>query len=197
MEFFNDTQELMLYYGGCRPLTLNDEGGTLHGWWGTMSMAVTSSDRRLKDNIQPVFETLRSRHPLIAAQAGDGGSVVGAFLDRIRPVSYNLRPDSPAGDHVRFGFIADEMFDVLPEITRVAKTKERTMGILYEDLISVLTARMQDMFSEMALATARMQSVESRIQQRKQWRSRRRREAGQAPEARAATPPRPPPSGRP
>merc|ERR1711979_59028 len=99
LEFANDTSEMLWYYGGCRPLTFNEQGGTLHGWWGTYSMDVTSSDRRLKENIRPVFETLRGRH----AGAGDGhGAELEAVLQSLRPVSYNLRSE---GENVRFGFV--------------------------------------------------------------------------------------------
>merc|ERR1711972_1297489 len=148
-EFLNDTNEMVWYYGGCRPLTINDQGGTLHGFWGTYSLDVTSSDRRLKDNIQPVFETIQKRHGPGTDENGDAltGAAVETVLQKLRPVSYNLRSE---GNHVRFGFVADEMVQVLPELTRVAQRGgDRTMGILYQDLLAVLVARMQDMFSDM------------------------------------------------
>merc|ERR1711974_366239 len=154
----------------------NDDGGTLHGHWGTYSLDVTSSDRRLKENIRPVFETLRTRHSLDASGGGGGelgggllgSAVMDTVLQKLRPVSYNLRSE---GNQMRFGFIADEMLGVLPELTRTSKNRDNTMGILYQDLIAVLVAQMQHMFSEMDHLSKSLADVERRIQQRRLWRA--------------------------
>merc|ERR1712127_395888 len=148
LEFLNDTTELVWYYGGCRPLTLNDQGGTLHGHWGTYSLDVTSSDRRLKENIRPVFETLQLKHVVgdIAKGNPSSGAALDTLFQKLRPVSYNLRSE---GNKIRFGFVADEMLQILPELIRVAKNSDLTRGILYQDLLAVLVTRMQDMFAEM------------------------------------------------
>merc|ERR1712187_568651 len=99
------------------------------------------------------------------------GAAVEAVLEQLRPVSYHLRSE---GNSVRFGFVADEMMRVLPEITRVAKNRDNTMGILYQDLLAVLTTRMQGMLAEMDGVTARLRGVERRIEERRLWRARRR-----------------------
>jgi len=132
-----------------------------------MSMTITS-DRRLKDNIQPVFKTLRSRFPGASEEEYGEGSVLQTAFDQLRPVSYDLRTD---GQKPRFGFIADEMLDILPEVVRTNDNEEQTKGIIYEDLIALLTARMQGMFAEMSNLNERMLSVEERIQKRKRWRT--------------------------
>merc|ERR1712039_565983 len=170
LEFANDTSEMLWYYGGCRPLTFNEQGGTLHGWWGTYSMDVTSSDRRLKENIRPVFETLQAKTSWDGNELNPGAAV-DAVLEQLRPVSYNLRSE---GNSMRVGFVADEMLRVLPEVTRVTKNSERTMGILYQDLLAVLTTRMQGMLAEMDGLTARLKGIEGRIAQRRLWRTGRR-----------------------
>merc|ERR1712066_1072833 len=136
-----------------------------------MGMDVTSSDRRLKENIRPVFETLQARYGADGGEESQSGAAADAVLQRLRPVSYNLRSE---GNSVRFGFVADEMMRVLPEITRVAKNSGHTMGILYQDLLAVLTTRMQGMLAEMEGLTARLRGIEGRIAQRRLWRTGRR-----------------------
>lgn len=169
IEFDNDTGELLFNHGGCRPLTAVKGGGTFHGHWGTESMDVAPSDRSLKENIQPVFETLLRKHRLTGdgAAASSRRDAAEAVFQKLRPVSYNFRPEQ---GRERFGFIADEMLEVLPEMTRVSQNRERTMGILYQDLLAVLLTRMQDMVFEMHTMGSRLTSIESRTQQRKDWR---------------------------
>lgn len=174
IEFDNETGELLFNHGGCRPLTALQAGGQFHGWWGTEFMDIAPSDRRLKEHIQPVFQTLQQkRSHLLGASGGglEGGSqMIEDIFQKLRPVSYNFRPEAGAE---RFGFIADELHKVLPEMTRVAKNKDRTMGILYQDLLAVLLVRMQDMFGELGSLTGRLLTVESRTAQRKAYKKRR------------------------
>jgi len=175
LAFNGATNELSWYYGGCRPLTLNDDGGTLHGHWGTYSLDVTSSDRRLKENIRPVLETLQHRHAAMLGEqapalSGGSGQELDEVMQMLQPVSYNLRSE---GNSVRFGFVADEMFKVLPEVTRVQSNRDSTMGILYHDLLAILIARMQDMFEEMDNLNGRLAGIERRTRQRRAWRTRR------------------------
>jgi len=172
IEFDNDTGELLFYHGGCRPMTAYESGGNFHGHWGTEFMDVAPSDRDLKEHIRPVFDTLSTKRFLGGAPSVGAGNLMESIFQQLRPVSYNFRSE---GGRERFGFIADEMFNVLPEMTRVAKNKDRTMGILYQDLLAVLMVRMQDMFGEMSMLRARLLSVEDRVQQRKEWRRRKGR----------------------
>jgi len=162
-------------HGGCRPLTALQAGGQFHGWWGTEFMDIAPSDRRLKEHITPVFATLQQKRgqllgPASGSLVGEGSNVIEDIFQKLRPVSYNLRSEAGAE---RFGFIADELNEVLPEMTRVAKNRDRTMGILYQDLLAVLLVRMQDMFGELGSLTGRLLTVESRIQQRKAYKLRR------------------------
>jgi len=180
-------------YKNIKSLSMNYMGGTLHGMWNMDydgSGMFQYSDRRLKENIRPLYKTLA------AASAGgpDTRKVpdkpddkadrdIGEqphwsdVLQRLRPVSYDLRSD-PGKE--RFGFIADEMGQVLPQVTRTQANQESRMGIIYEDLIAVLINAMQDLFSDMAQLRPRVNSVEHRIQERKAWRLKRRRTLGPA-----------------
>merc|ERR1719198_3102 len=154
-------------------MTLTSGGGVLHSTWivETDGGGMTSmSDRSLKENIQSLHSSLRSRLPLEAladdADAGLGG-VTEWLLQQMRPVSYNMKNSSDS--ELRFGFIADEMADTLPDVTREQIDSKGTSGIVYQDLIAVLTKILQDLGSSMAAMRPRVESVEERIQRRHHW----------------------------
>jgi len=90
-----------------------------------------------------------------------------SVLEMLRPVAYSMRSD-PA--RVRFGFIADEMEQVLPEVTRITQAdsaEHARAGIMYLDLLAVLACSMQELTMEMSIITERLSSVEERIRKRK------------------------------
>eukprot|EP00406_Dinophysis_acuminata_P001146 CAMPEP_0179212714 /NCGR_PEP_ID=MMETSP0797-20121207/1260_1 /TAXON_ID=47934 /ORGANISM="Dinophysis acuminata, Strain DAEP01" /LENGTH=280 /DNA_ID=CAMNT_0020918359 /DNA_START=130 /DNA_END=972 /DNA_ORIENTATION=- len=126
-----------------RALSLSDSGGVLHGTW-MADTVVAVSDRRLKDNIKPLVSTLQQNYDALHARPspggapkpaapvapGDGGGgrdeqaapkkdspALSWVLRQLRPVSYNFRKGSEA-KNMRFGFIADEMERVLPQVVR-------------------------------------------------------------------------------
>jgi len=162
-------EALLWYTQGASSLRLTQHGGSLHGLWyldaDGANMEASSSDRRLKKNIRPLFETLGGS----ASGAAQDRTVLDALMHRLEPKAYRLKGDAK---HTRFGFIADEMEQVLPQITRTAASPERRKGIMYQDLIAFLTNMMQDLFADLSTASSRLQAVEGRIQLRKKWRRR-------------------------
>lgn len=84
---------------------------------------LAGSDRRLKDDIQEVDET-------------ESGKV----LDLV-PKSYVYKSDE--GKHKRFGFIAQEVEGVVPELVRDGP--DGLKGIAYEDIIPLLLAQVKKM----------------------------------------------------
>jgi len=148
----------------------------LHGSW-TSEIEVSSSDLTMKENIRPLFETLdtgASRGLLRgnSLATSSGGAAVDSLMQMLRPVSYNYKSD--AKEKVRFGFIADEVHEILPEVIRTDGSRDRMKGVVYQDIIAILVAQMQHMFKEMEEATSSLVSVEQRIQRRRAWKARRR-----------------------
>jgi len=188
----DDSNSLKYIYKDKMSLSMAYAGGTLHGLW-TMdydgSGMFQYSDRRLKENIRPLFKTLAAStrgpdaredsHEMDDKASRDTGNQRSwnDILQQLRPVSYDLRSD-PGKE--RFGFIADEMEQVLPQVTRTQPKEDGRMGIIYEDLIAVLVNAMQDLFSDMTQLRPRLDSVERRIQDRKAWRMQRRQMLGPA-----------------
>lgn len=173
---------------------MNTQGGVLHGTWAADTV-ISTSDRRLKDNIRPLSQTMKQNYenqgdlgvgPLNVAtlhSAIDGtkseaekapAPALQWVLRQLRPVSYNFRQGSEA-KRMRFGFIADEMERVLPQVVReLPKTgsqdsgpevdpKDPTKGIVYPDLIAVLTSIVKDFNVQMKSMQSRMQVAEAEL----------------------------------
>jgi 3-deoxy-D-arabino-heptulosonate 7-phosphate (DAHP) synthase class II len=102
--------------------------------------------------------------PTTTVEGGDDKTMW--VLRQLRPVSYNFKagPDHKA---MRFGFVADEVEETMPNIMRQSNAKgkdavygvDEMKGIMYQDLIAVLVAGMQAM-------SKRVERVEAELQRR-------------------------------
>jgi hypothetical protein len=85
------------------------------------------------------------------------------LLRELRPVSYNLKTGSE-NKRVRFGFIADELEQVLPQVVRTKEdTPEKRKGVVYPDLIAVLTSMVQELNSQFKVMKSRMKIAEEEL----------------------------------
>jgi len=133
--------KIELYAEDTRGLTVEATGGTLHGAWSS-DATVTTSDRRLKKNIEPLYQT-------IAHQAQENGlfkesakqQPVNWLLRELRPVSFNLK-HGPEAKYMKFGFIAQELETVFPNLVRTMG-RDDTKSVATQDLIAVLTLALQ------------------------------------------------------
>jgi hypothetical protein len=99
----------------------------LHGQWHVDS-PISSSDRRLKKDIRPIDDDFAR---------GD----LDWVLRELRPVSYQFINGSES-KYTRFGFVADELKEILPDVVREdvsrdASTGAQYQGVIYQDLIAV------------------------------------------------------------
>jgi len=155
---------LEFYVSGTKAMTLESDGGILHGSWNSESVFVTS-DRRLKTDIKPLQRTLRqvvtiqptpkANKQLSGAAPNDGALWL---LRQLRPVSYSFRKGAES-KYMRFGFIADELESVVPQIVRTVGDRDVAdqKAVVYQDLIALLASAaqsqqslIQDMAQEMA-----------------------------------------------
>merc|ERR1719335_1357086 len=81
------------------------------------------------------------------------------LLRELRPVSYNLKTGAE-GKRMRFGFIADEIEQVLPQVVRTGLDSMNKKGIVYPDLIAVLTSMVQELSTQMKVLTQRIKTSE-------------------------------------
>lgn len=173
-------------------MAFNNLGGKLHGTW-SVDTVISTSDRNLKKNIQPLVSTLRATHPDFGskkiaepvaskeqrkleepAESPDRKeSVTGWVLRQLRPVSYYFKKND--AKQMRFGFIADEVEKVLPQVIRELPKEESKnatreeekqgpfKGIAYNDLIAVLTDAVKDVSSQMKDMRDRMLRAEEEL----------------------------------
>lgn len=138
--------------------------GTLHGTWQS-DATVTTSDRRLKTSIEPLYRTiaaqaqdrLQSSGKVVADQdISEGGvdnvlqkgrqrqdSSINWLLRELRPVSFHLKR-GPEAKYLKFGFIAQELETVFPNLVRKSSDDE-TLSVASQDLIAVLTLAFQNL----------------------------------------------------
>lgn len=182
----NSDAELRFYANAGRAMTITSTGGTLHGTW-TADAVISTSDRRLKTNIKDLTTTIEDNHmgqvpardgtaaPHRLAGAGDEGAAgrqtsMSWLLREMRPVSYNFKK-GPEAKYVRFGFIADELEQVVPQVVRtlpqdqqgVDGQEEPRKGVVYPDLIAVLTAAVKDFGQQMQGLSNRLQVAEAEL----------------------------------
>jgi hypothetical protein len=188
---------LQVYVSGTKAMSIESDGGMLHGSW-NVETAVVTSDRRLKQDIVPLQRTLRGAMGLTKAadagmkgptspQAGPkrpgapptpstapasapGGDGALWLLRQLRPVSYSFRKGAES-KYMRFGFIADELESVVPQVVRrlgdrsdVADQK----AVVYQDLIALLAAALQEQQGRMEALERSVEMLRAEIRQSNQ-----------------------------
>jgi hypothetical protein len=153
--------EIKAYVVNDLRMTITSDGGDLHGSWNSEAI-MTTSDRRLKTSIEPLYRTLagqlqaRSKSgssssslPLQGAalqqqqQPGMRGAEtpVNWLLRELRPVSFRLKR-GPEAKYLKFGFIAQELENVFPNLVRTTGVDD-TKSVAMQDLVAVLTLALQ------------------------------------------------------
>lgn len=169
---------MYFYAAAFKGITVTATGGSLHGAWSSEA-TITTSDRRLKRNIEPLYRTIASRaRDRWADQPAAGNSALGLertgekpiawLLRELRPVSFHLKR-GPEAKYLKFGFIAQELETVFPNLVRTIGEDE-TKAVASQDLIAVLTLAIQnlqkeleDYRAELALQRERMERLERAV----------------------------------
>jgi hypothetical protein len=126
--------------------------GNLHGTW-TSDTTFTTSDRRLKTKIAPLYKKMirdySTRVPqnelfqLDTIPAKDQATM--ATLRELRPVSFKYK-NTPEAKYSRFGFIAQEIEKVMPDVVHT-NPKDGFKYVTLQDLIAVITLGLQSVDS--------------------------------------------------
>lgn len=108
---------------------------------GTATYFNTTSDRRLKDNIEPIVDGTEK-------------------LMAMKPVTHTWKaePDAPAVH----GFVAQEMQEIVPEAVSGAPDGEEMMAMDYGRITPVLVAALQDAHKKIAELEARLTELEGK-----------------------------------
>lgn len=124
--------------------------GIFHGAW-FADLPLATSDRRLKQNVVPLRQTLEgSIEELRADKVRSKGikeTPVAWTLRELRPVSFHFKTSSadakePSG-RMRMGFVAQEVEKILPNLVQGDRAGQMK-ALLYQDLVAVVTAAMQE-----------------------------------------------------
>jgi hypothetical protein len=192
--------DIEFYVSSSRAITLEQDGGILHGSWNADAPLVTS-DRRLKKDILPLQRTIRdairNAGPGKADEGinflGGGGEAMqnvtrrtaptassdGALwlLRQLRPVSYSFKKGAES-KYMRFGFIADELESVVPQVVRTVDKREVTdqKAVVYQDLIAVLAAASQEATKSLDVMDTRLELLRTKVTELKEARARRKKE---------------------
>jgi hypothetical protein len=185
-----------------KALTLESDGGILHGSWNADSTQITS-DRRLKTDIRPLQRTIRDAMAKQAPGEADAIKFLGAasaaqqqvqnvstptassdgalwLLRQLRPVSYSFRKGAES-KYMRFGFIADELESVVPQVVREVGTLPVRQvadqkAVVYQDLIAVLTAASQEATKSLDIMDNRLELLRAKVKELREARARRKKE---------------------
>jgi hypothetical protein len=155
-------------------ITVTATGGTLHGTWFSEN-SVSASDRRLKTNIVPLKKALlefTSREGSTAASVSspgdsrqrtdsEGNQVVSWVLRELRPVSFHFRGGTDAKMGRRFGFIAQELQQILPNVVRGSGAEYRS--VLYQDFIALLTLAAKQQQGEIEEQNIRLHDQDAKL----------------------------------
>lgn len=161
---------------------------TLHGSW-VSERIMTVSDRRLKKNIQnllpptgPSEDGTPDRQGKRLLQRGSPSWI----LRQLRPVSFKFRDvqwkeggaettrSMPVSPNTRFGFIADEVQRVVPDLVETINyaNKEDIKAVAYQDLVAlIIAAQTEHEFKQEATAaqlTKRIEMLEQHLRERDQ-----------------------------
>jgi len=149
-----------------RGISIGSKVGTLHGTW-TVDSTVITSDRKLKKDIKPLQDTLRTI-ALEAAAKQDKKSPEDErttpaqwIIAMLRPVSYEYL--AHAGR--RYGFVANEVEDVLPDLVRTEEGEdgEPLRKLILMDFIPLLVSAMQGQQGMIEELGRRGDSTEQRL----------------------------------
>jgi len=165
------------YVAGTHTMSMKETVSVLHGIW-EADATITTSDRRLKTSIEPLYRTIASRAkdrwsetgrtdpapgekassqtPALSSskqQQQQQDPPIGWLLRELRPVSFKLK-SGPEAKYLKFGFIAQELEQVFPNLVRnvggeKGTNEEGTKAIASQDLIAVLTLALQSLQKEM------------------------------------------------
>eukprot|EP00932_Pfiesteria_piscicida_P018923 SRR837773.5764.p1 GENE.SRR837773.5764~~SRR837773.5764.p1 ORF type:complete len:342 (+),score=81.47 SRR837773.5764:462-1487(+) len=153
------SSKIEFYVSNTRSLQVTSTGGTLHGAWSS-DATVTTSDRRLKKNIEPLYRTIAQQ----AVQRGgsqQSQQPVNWLLRELRPVSFNLK-HGPEAKYLKFGFIAQELETVFPNLVRTVENTD-TKAVASQDLIAVLTLALQTLQKDFDDARRELEEQRERL----------------------------------
>lgn len=167
--------EFSVYGGNTQAISVDATGSSLNqlmGIWNSDNDVITS-DRRKKQGIQPLRRTLQE-YIKATEENSTGGPRAKAkgdgalwMLRQLRPVSYSFKKSSES-KYMRFGFIADEVESVMPQLVRNLPDQNTGLmdqkGLALQDMLALLASAGQSQQSIIETQDRLMNSVASEFE---------------------------------
>jgi len=174
------------YAGGTHTMSMSPTVSVLHGIW-EADATITTSDRRLKTSIEPLYRTIAARAkarwsetrtdpapgetrlrgntqsssqtPAIAPPSKQQQDPpIGWLLRELRPVSFKLK-SGPEAKYLKFGFIAQELETIFPNLVRNVGGEKGS-----EEGTKAIAS--QDLIAVLTLA---LQSLQKEMEKQRDW----------------------------
>jgi hypothetical protein len=110
---------------------------------GSTTSYSTTSDYRMKENVQPMTAAL-------------------ATIAQLKPVKYDWKAEFAGTRTAGQGFIAHELAEVVPDAVTGEKDGEEMQGVDYGKITPLLTAALQEAIAEIKLLKARVSQLEEK-----------------------------------
>jgi hypothetical protein len=137
LRFLSDSDTTNAYFVSCGDSDNNPMGGIYASSATAVAFGV-SSDARLKTNKRPIEYSL-------------------ATVNQLQPKHYEWIADNSTD----FGFIAQELAEVVPKAVRVPSNEEDTWIVNYTQLIPILTKAIQELSAKNDALQARIEALEN------------------------------------
>lgn len=164
-----------VYAGNTNAMIVDASGSAVNqllGIWNSDNDVITS-DRRKKQGIQPLRRTLQEYIKATEENATGGprakakGDGALWMLRQLRPVSYSFKKSSES-KYMRFGFIADEVESVMPQLVRNLPDQNTGLmdqkGLALQDMLALLASAGQSQQSIIETQDRLMDSVASEFE---------------------------------
>jgi hypothetical protein len=142
---------LTIYSGLIRPITDNAYalGSSSYRWTAVYAVngTIQTSDRRMKENITPLPEGLKT------------------VLD-LNPVYFTWKDQSDQRKHI--GLIAQEVLPLVPEVVDTGNDPDKTLGINYAGLVPVLIKSIQEQQQQIESQKEENQRLKAELQTMKE-----------------------------
>jgi len=139
---------LYMYTATVRPIADNSYSLGLSTYRWSVVYAVNgtiqTSDLRLKNNIQPINDGLKS-------------------VINLNPVYFNWVDKSDNKRHI--GLIAQEVLPVIPDIVDIGEDKDKTLGINYAGLVPVLISAIKEQQQQIESYKSQLQTLQEEVEQ--------------------------------
>ena len=146
LEFFTSTDE-DVDLGSTPQLTIQADGDSVFSGIVTADGFVTSSDRRVKENFEDIYNAL-------------------SIIDQIKPLKYkkfsNIKKQGNSWEE--YGFIAQDVNKVLPILVKEGKTEDKLLSMNYTGIIPILTKAIQEQQQTIAKNQSEIEQLKAQLE---------------------------------